>query len=113
MPGFNFDDILALLARASGKEGTPTPSAQDSYQYFWSDHPEKNKTAMARYERFGGQAEPLGGEVGRESSGVQYGGQEYFPPMPDAVNRLPIKMRQKYLSMMGRVMETPEQGSWR
>ena len=110
---FDFNHILNMLARASGKEGTPTPSAQDSYQYFWGDHPEKNKTAMARYDAFGGQQEPLGGEIGRESSGVQLGGQEYFPPMPDGVSRLPDKFRQKYMTMLGQMRPNFDQGSWR
>jgi hypothetical protein len=109
MPGF--EDILNMLARGSAK--TPTPSASDGYQYFWGDHPEKNKTAMARYERFGGQADPLGGEVGREASG-------YMQPTPnmftaggpgDAINRLPIKMRQKYLALLGRMHANFDQGS--
>ena len=116
-PGFNFDDILNLLARSSAK--TPTPSVADSYQYFWGDHPEKNKTVMARYERFGGQADPLQGEIGRESSGYSAAEPNYFAPgdaTGDAINRLPIRIRQKYLHMLGQVrpdFEGNTAGSWR
>lgn len=109
----NFDAIMNALARSSAKQ--PTPSATDSYQYFWGDHPEKNKTAMARYERFGGEADPLGGEVGRESSGYGPQGTEYFQqgiPNGDVINRLPIKIRQKYLALLGRVNPNFDQGSW-
>ena len=109
MQGFNFDQILNLLARTSAR--TPSPSPQDSYQYFWGDHPEKNRTVQARYDAFGGQAEPLGGEIGRTGPSVQYGGQEYLPQMPDQINRLPIKLRQKYLALMGPVLQNT-QGGW-
>ncbi|MDE1766559.1 MAG: hypothetical protein KGI27_09875 [Thaumarchaeota archaeon] len=106
-PGFNFDDVLNLLARASAK--TPTPSQSDGYQYFWNDHPEKNKTVMSRYENFGVSADPptvsdgAAVEGGRESSGYQYDKANSFRlgnPTGDAINRLPIRMRQKYLYML-------------
>ena len=109
-PGFNFDDILNLLARQSSKS-SPTGDYQ-GYQYFWGDHPEKDRTVQARYERFGGEADPLYGEIGRESSGYQTDSGQ-FPvgsKIGDAVNRLPIKYRQKYLHMLGQV-RTPFEGN--
>jgi hypothetical protein len=105
----NFDDILNLLARTSAKQ--PSPSAMDSYQYFWGDHPEKNKTAEARYERFGGQSDPLGGEIGRESSGYSANDMRFPASSGDAINRLPIKFRQKYLTMLGQMRQNFDQGS--
>lgn len=119
-PGFNFDDILNLLARGSARDGNPNANVYPggNYQYFWNDHPEKNKTVMSRYESFGGQAEPLNGEIGRESSGYS-AAQPNYPSgnqLDETIARLPEKFRRKYLHMLGQVrpnFEGNSAGSWR
>lgn len=100
----SLDDIWGILSNLQRR--TPSPAPQDSYQYFW-EPPEKQKTVVQRQEQMGGQAEPLGGEVGREAAA--YNAQEpgfadpSVHPQADVISRLPIKMRQKYLTLLGGV----------
>lgn len=124
-PPYDFDALLRMLAYSTGKDGNATPSQPDFYQYFWSDHPEKNKTVMSRYESFGAEAQPLYGEIGHESSGYS-GAQPNFPmpgappgvpgnPMMDQLNRMPGQWRKKYMHMLGQVrpdFKGETSGSW-
>lgn len=73
------------------------------FRYVWPNHPEKDATAVARYEQMGGQASPLGGEIGQEST---FGPNQILPnqPLNPHVAAMPQKFRDYYLSLMGPVM---------